>query len=267
MGVQLSLIYANGSAEKNRIYCTKADPEGFFEVGDINASGQGARTDLHEVIETIRSGASIEVIADRHPVELVKYKTGLLYLKNVLDKKTVPSERDITVTIYHGEGGTGKSQHVHFDAKRLGVELYILSTPNNGSLFYDGYTDQRGLLLDDFYGWIKPHDLFRVLDRYCYQINIKGGFAYARWEYVWITSNKPPNSFYSDKVMATLDTTAYNRRFHNIYRLDYYMGDQNAVCLPIVEKEVKKLLYKAIPTQHEEDSVQNADKSDSEDIS
>lgn len=182
---------------------------------------------------------------------MIKFKTGILYLKSIIDNRLIPKERDITVTIYYGEGGTGKTQHAHRDAARLGIDLYILSPPNNGSLYWDGYTDQTGLLLDDFYGWLKPHDLYRVLDRYKYQVSFKHGFAFARYTYVWITSNRPPNSFYGEKVMDTLDPTAYNRRFHNIYRLDYYMGRQDAVLLPIIEKEEKKITFPLTPRESE----------------
>lgn len=124
-------------------------------------------------------------------------------------------------------------------------------------------------MLDDFYGWIKPHDLYRILDRYRYQAPVKFGFTWARYKYVWITSNSSPSSFYKQAVMESLDTTAYNRRFHNIYRLDYYMGAKDAICVPIIEKEDKKLTFPVtISTPvNEEESVHNTNVSDSEDIS
>lgn len=242
----MSLIYANGTADENRAYCTKADPEGFFEVGSIGSVGQGRRSDLEDVADTLKAGATIEEIAEKYPVQLIKYPRGITNLKSILDKKKVPEERNVIVTIYYGEGGTGKTQHVLRDAKRLGVDLYILSPPNGNTIWWDNYDGEAGLLLDDFYGWIKPHDLYRILDRYRFQIPIKGGHVWARWSYVWITSNNSPGQFYKDEIMMKLDKTAYNRRFHNIFELKYRNEKKDSVYFPIEDKQENQLFTRNV---------------------
>jgi len=70
--------------------------------------------------------------------------------------------------------------------------------------------------MDDFYGWIEPATLYRILDMYPMQLPIKGGFVWAMWNYVFITSNVRPEEFYRKEVMDKLDPAAYFRRFHRV---------------------------------------------------
>lgn len=85
-----------------------------------------------------------------------------------------------------------------------------------GNLWFNGYHGQDAIILDDFYGWIEPATLYRLLDIYPLQVPIKMGFAWAKWNYVFITSNVRPEEFYRKEVMDKLDPTAYFRRFHRI---------------------------------------------------
>lgn len=241
MGINLTLIHANGNAKQNFDYCTKADPENYWQLGELSNTGQGQRTDLRSTIETIRgSKTSMYDLAEKHPETLVKYTRGILFYKSLIDKKNVPELRDITVTVYYGEGGTGKTRRVIEDCKKLNLSYYMVTPPNGNSLWFDGMDAENALVLDDFYGWIKPHDLYRILDRYRLQLPIKGGFTWCYYDYVFITSNLPPSQFYSQKVMSTLDDTAYNRRFHNIYKFEYDDETKTNV-VTFMEKEEKAL--------------------------
>lgn len=243
VGVKLSLIHSKGTPEQNRVYCTKADPNGFYEHGQVKSSGQGARTDLVAVAEKLPNHI-IEQIAEAHPVEYIKYHRGIERLHGLLERRRIPENRDITVTVYYGTGGTGKTLKAHQDARRLGIELYIVTPPTGTSqLWYDHYIGQRGILLDDFYGWITPHVLFRILDRYRLLCPVKGDHRYAQWNYVWITSNVHPDNYYSQQVMKKINRDAYERRFHNIYLLTYYNEEKTAVEYPYIEKEEQKIQY------------------------
>jgi len=41
-----------------------------------------------------------------------------------------------------------------------------------------------------------------VLDRYAYHAEIKGGYVWAQWKRVIITSNKPPEQWYAKGLQA-----------------------------------------------------------------
>lgn len=50
--------------------------------------------------------------------------------------------------------------------------------------------------MDDYKGQLEYTTFNRLLDRWAYRAPIKGGFVAARWLYVIILTNVPPNSWY-----------------------------------------------------------------------
>lgn len=239
-GINMSLLIANGTGIQNRVYCTKADPEHYFEHGDIGLTGQGSRTDLLEIAEKLKEGTTLETIAYDYPVEWIKYNKGIISLNSAMKKRKIPAFRDITVTVLVGTGGVGKTYKAITDCIALTMQHpYICNIPTKTSpTWWDNYDGEEGLLIDDFYGWMPPHELYRVLDKYKYQVQYKGGYHWAEWKYVWITSNSTPDQWYKKEVMEKLDYMAYNRRLHNIYLMEY---SEVTGRLVHIQKEEKKI--------------------------
>lgn len=231
--IMMTLLHAKGDAQSNRNYCTKADPNNFFEIGEIKKQGQGARNDLNAVADFIKKDVqTLENLAENFPVEYIKFGRGLKDYKSLMDKKALSKERDVTVSVFYGEGGTGKTQYAVSLCEQYGISYYILSSPDSNTVWWDFYDGEKAIIIDDFYGWIKPHELYRICDRYKYKVAFKGGFHYAQWLYVFITSNSDPSKFYKEDTMKRLDETAYYRRFHNIYEFSYYTDEKNC-CNPL----------------------------------
>ena len=237
LGIDLALIHANGSAQQNRDYCSKADPNNFYEVGTIKSTGQGTRTDLHQVVDFIKEQPrTIEEVAENFPIEFIKFNRGLKDFKSVIDKKNIPEDRDVTVSVFYGEGGTGKTNYAVHLYKKLGLGYYILSAPDSHTVWWDNYDGEKAIIIDDFYGWIKPHELYRICDRYKYKVPVKGSFLHAQWTYVFITSNNEPRKFYKEETYNRLDQTAFHRRFHNIYLWEYY-DEEKTSCSPLIKEK------------------------------
>lgn len=251
LGIKLTLFYARGNPAQNRVYCTKQDENHFWEHGEIKSAGQGARNDLSALVDTIKTpGITLDEVAKAHPEEYIKY-SGIARLHAVYEKDTIEEFRDVTVTALYGTGGTGKTSKAIDICRRLKINYYILSAPARGAtLYYQRYSAEKALILDDFYGWITPHELFRVLDIYKLIIRVLYGDRYARWLYVFFTSNVHPTKFYKPEIFDKLDTEAWNRRFHNIYLMEYANPEKTAVKMPIAEKELRPLL-KNIPVSLE----------------
>lgn len=71
-----------GTAEEAIAYCSKSesrhpDAAGPYIFGSRQSSGQGARTDLHEVADAIRAGKSLREIAEEFPVQFMRYASGI----------------------------------------------------------------------------------------------------------------------------------------------------------------------------------------------
>lgn len=245
LGIDLALIYAKGTSIQNRTYCSKADPTGFFEHGECKKASQGARNDLMDVVDYVKKAPrTIEDVAESFPCQFIKYNRGLKDFKNIMDKKNVPDQRDVTVSVFYGEGGTGKTHYAVALCERFRIPYYILSAPDSNTVWWDNYDGEKAIIIDDFYGWIKPHELYRICDRYKYKVAIKGSFLHAQWLWVFITSNNEPRKFYKEETYNRLDQTAFNRRFHNVYYWEYYDEQKNS-CVPLTrEKDERPILQK-----------------------
>lgn len=119
-----------------------------------------------------------------------KIKNAICY--NI--EKNVPNWRNVNTHIIFGNSGCGKSKYFHEIFNEL---LYCHNAKKGQNLFVDNYLGQTNLLLDDFYGNIEFDELLRWLDGYKLQLNCKGGYTYANWYNVGITSNEAPHRWYN----------------------------------------------------------------------
>lgn len=168
---------AKGTAEENIAYCTKLSCRVEEPVVHGTPKQQGKRNDIPKI-------ESLKQVAEDNPMFFIRYHKGVEKLLQVKEK---PTMRDIEVTVLIGNPGTGKTKYVY---DRYPIEdIYKLNTNTNNTLWFDGYTDQTILLIDDFKGWIKYTELLTILDRYPYRCQTKGSYVYAKWSHVYITSN------------------------------------------------------------------------------
>lgn len=181
--------YTKGSAQQNRNYCLglvekkgfKENPT-FEEVGELPE--QGTRTDWSSALNHLDNGADISTVVGHQPQLLPAIRA----LERYKQLSLRPLNRDVKVIALIGDAGTGKSRWAYDNYP----DLY--SKPDGQ--WYDGYTGQKTLLLDDYYGEIPYSQFLKLLDRYPLQLPIKGGFVYAQYDTVIITSNKHPETWY-----------------------------------------------------------------------
>ena len=88
-----------------------------------------------------------------------------------------------------------------------------------GSVYYkprgewwDGYDNQKTVIIDDFYGWMKYDELLRIMDRYPHRVPIKGGYINFTSEYLTFTSNISPNDWYHGEWFKEWEQKALERR-------------------------------------------------------
>jgi len=195
-----------GTALQASNYCKYDDypenkvPNKYEEFGQL--SNQGNRTDWKQAVEQVRQGIPIDEIIDAQP-QLVPAMRSLELLKV---RQLKPLNRPVEVIVIWGDAGTGKSRWAYDNYP----DLY--SKPP--TKWWDGYTGQKTVLLDDFYGYIPYSELLNVLDRYPFHAEVKGGYVWAQWTTVIITSNKPPKKWYHLGL-----TPALERRLHKTYAI------------------------------------------------
>lgn len=197
-----------GNRNQAITYCKKIEsaiPDSFVEFGEH--SKQGKRNDLNCLNEL--KNKTIEKFCIDYPILAVKYPKGISTLKNAYESETVSLRLNLTVYALIGKPGCGKTKFVYDNYPIM--DIYKLNTNTNNTLWFDGYTGQSILLIDDFKGWIKFTELLTILDVYPYRCQIKGGFCWAKWDKVFITSNYSVPEWYYD-----VKHEALSRRIHHI---------------------------------------------------
>ena len=198
-----------GTRTQAREYCMKEESRisGPYEHGTWNTKGQGNRSDLDSVVSMIQDRKSTQEIAQSNPIQFIKYYKGI----EKLQQHYLPEQRIPEVFVLWGKPGVGKTRLVHdnFDD--------IYTVPDQASFtHFTGYNNNYCVLFDDFYGGIKYSLLLKLLDRYPYNVNTKGGTTYWNPGLIVITSNKHPAYWYDrDECDALL------RRITKIYHIQH----------------------------------------------
>lgn len=204
---ELHIEQRKGTPKQASDYCQYADyPACQIENTEFSIFGeitqQGTRTDWAIAIADLEQGVSVKDVIKSQPALGHSYR-ALVGLRHEFQQSI---HREINVIVYYGDSGTGKSRAAFL------ADANLFNKPDGN--WWDGYSSQETILLDDFYGDIPYSQLLKVLDRYPYSVPIKGGFAGARWSTVYITSNKPPKRWYHHGL-----TPALKRRLTTVYKL------------------------------------------------
>lgn len=138
-------------------YCKKDGV--FWEKGEYKS--QGARSDIKKVYEEAKAGRSFKEFALTH-------EPGYQALKcfQLVRRAIAPDQIVRTVNWYYGETGSGKSRAA------ADAGAYFM---NKHGAFWSEYNGEGIVCLDD----LRPTDLsrgelLRMLDRYPYELSIKG---------------------------------------------------------------------------------------------
>lgn len=177
---------ANADWTANAKYTSKDENVIWFKIPPV--SHQGVRTELDEFKEAIKRKADDAELFEKHLPVLAKYPKLENRLKQSFLKAQTREFRDVQVIVHWGKTGTGKTRTPYEEG------AFLFDDYDNG--WWDGYDGESVICLDEFYGGIKFSSLLRWLDGYQLRLKIKGGFTYAQWSKVYITSNVPPSQWY-----------------------------------------------------------------------
>lgn len=128
-------------------------------------------------------------MAEEHPTVYIKYFRGIRELQRIIIP-IKPRNFRTNVYVFVGEPGSGKSAGV---AACIGEESFFYKSSGK---WWDGYAQQKHVILDDFYGDLPYAELLKVCDRYPHKVEVKGGFEEFVSQCIWITSNKLIDDWY-----------------------------------------------------------------------
>lgn len=178
---------AKGTNKQASDYCKK---DGQWEEYGTLPAGKGHRTDLDQLVQDIKSGKTFRDIADEYPAAILRYGSGVVRLRHMyMPDRANPPE----IHVFWGPTRSGKTRRVWEFADKN--ELWVAP----GDRWFDGYDQHPTVLFDDFDGgWYKLGYLLKLLDRYPFQVPVKGGFVWWAPQHIFITSNINPEEWYAN---------------------------------------------------------------------
>lgn len=203
-----------GTRDEARAYAQKEDTrhpdwETFYEIGEWIA-GQGQRFDLEVVKKDLDSGKTDKEIAQDHFPTWVKFNRSFDRYRQV---RVDPRDPNVTpdVSVFVGPPESGKSRAAFNE--NPGAYYFMRPQRNGGSIWFDGYTGQSTIILEEFYGWLPFDFLLRLIDRYPMRVETKGGSVeMAATKFVFTTNTEP------DQWYRVTNLQALKRRISSIRR-------------------------------------------------
>lgn len=209
------LEIARGTEKQCRDYCTKEETrikEG-KERGDYQpeiGNYQGQRTDMEEIFELIKGGATLKELAARYPGQCIRYPGGIQKMIEYAGPE-LPIERAVDVLILWGPTGTGKTHRV------------LHTYPNIYSAIpgrdpWGQYRGQQEVLFDEFDPdkWT-IQEMNRFLDKWRCMLDARYNNRFAEWTRVVICANSNPGSWWPSAPPLLMDAFKRRARGHCFY--------------------------------------------------
>lgn len=198
------LQQARGTPYQNFLYCSKEYI--VREIGErpVRMERRRRMEEQSSLLKKFYSNEiTLEEFVERDNVFVMRNFNKIMSLKAML----IPDRTEQTeLYLIIGEPGVGKTTFACSLSKN-----YFMKTQNTEK-WWDGYEQQEVVILDQFYGWLSPPELFHLADSKRHLVQIKGGFTKFNSKALVITSNKLPEFWWEEDVVAKYDMAAFNRR-------------------------------------------------------
>lgn len=175
---------AKGSPQQNITYCSKESVH--FEKGVRPCAGK--RNDIKKIKEVINNGGGMKQV-----IEITDSFQAMRCAELILKYNEKPRDEKPLVKWFHGGTGTGKTKSAFEESKDPWVSGRSLK-------WWDGYDAHEHVIIDDFRrDFCTFHELLRILDRYPYRIENKGGSRQLLATQIIITCPDPPDVVYETR--------------------------------------------------------------------
>lgn len=199
-------------------YVTKSDTrvqaiDGYGNLTDDS----GSRSDLDIIYGEIANGSPIYDIMSRFPRQFMRNHAAISKLCAMYDK---PREYGpIRVEVWWGVTGSGKSHQAFHDYPGA----YRKSIPGK---WFEGYKGEKTVVFEEFNPEedkeLRLPELLKILDKYPYQVEIKGASMQLKATHFIFTSNMDPRTWYEGHPQQA----ALCRRINKVVRFQLTRDQQ-----------------------------------------
>lgn len=198
--------YANATSEQAANYCKKDGK--FVEFGTISkAPERGKRTDLVEIANLAKTGATLQQIYESNPSTYMRNYRAIQHVRQITHTP-LAYRPNLQVRLYIGATRTGKSYHAR-------VTEDCFAKPVGKGLWFDGYDRHKKVVIDEFRGQYALSDFLQITDPFKVQVEIKGGHTWFEPDLIIVTTNDHPTTMYLDHAPETRE--AFFARFQEVW--------------------------------------------------
>lgn len=202
---QAHIEIAKGDDLANKAYCSKQK----ILIEEGTPKQQGKRNDIIEIRELVNQGSNMRDILDV-ATSLQSVRMAEIHLKYFEKKR----DWKPLVKWYYGPTGTGKTKRAHEESEDPYVCLDTIK-------WFEGYDGHEHVIIDDMRAdFSKFHQLLKLLDRYQYKVECKGGSRQFLAKQIIITSCFSPQQMFSGKTDEQLDQLL--RRIDILEEIKYF---------------------------------------------
>lgn len=165
-----------------------------------------------EIRLKLKAGTSMLEIADSHFRVFLRSNKGLRDYEAMCNE---PRSTKTEVIVIFGPTGTGKSRWCH--------DHFPTAYWKSKNEWWDHYNYQDCVVIDEYYGWLKYDYFLRLLDRYPFICEYKGGSKQFNSKLIILTSNKHPKDWYTK-----FNTDPMFRRFDHVWEF-HTIGEEPTI--------------------------------------
>lgn len=154
-----------GTPKEASDYCKKDGK--FEEWGEIR--NQGQRADLDKLKDEILAGKKVDDLTLENPTAYHQYGRTMNRVEDIAMRRKYRTEMTEGVWIT-GDTGVGKS-HKAFEGFTPETH-YVVNSNDRG--WWDGYTQQETVIINDFRGHIPYSELLQMIDKWPYSVPRRG---------------------------------------------------------------------------------------------
>lgn len=179
--------------------------------------GQGNRSDLDILYQEISNGMPLWEVMSRYPRQYLRNHAAVAKLCGMYDKPRVYG--DINVEIWWGVTGSGKSHR----AFTKYPDAYRKCIPGK---WWEGYKGEDTVIFEEFNPEedkeLRLPELLKILDKYPYQVEIKGASIQLKARTFIFTTNIDPRTWYQGHPQVP----AFCRRVSKVCEFRFSWADQ-----------------------------------------